>query len=77
MTSLIFWLFGNVLGQYCIPTKFHCSQKPNGRVNPGKLFCPPLVHNRVYPDPVQNRVNSMMVEIGANIRLIVRSLKVY
>ena len=35
-----FLLFWKVLGLYCIPTKFHCCQTPNGRVNLGGAFCP-------------------------------------
>ena len=41
MTSLIFLVVLKVLGLYCIPTKFHCSQRPNGRVNLGGAFLPP------------------------------------
>ena len=45
---------------YCIPTKFHCCQTPNGRVNlggGGGDFLPPLlVQYRDSPDPVQSRV---------------------
>ena len=60
MTSLIFLVVLKVLGLYCIPTKFHCSQRPNGRVKLGGGFIAPPVQNRVRPDPVQNRVKKIL-----------------
>ena len=41
MTSLIFWLFWKILDLYYIPTKFHCCQTLNGRVNTGAFLPPP------------------------------------
>ena len=74
MTSLCFWLFWKVLDLYCIPTKFHCCQTPNGRVNLGGLFCPPPpVQYRVRPDPVQNRVKK---ELKLNMYLFITLVKI-
>ena len=55
----IFWVVLKSSCLYCIPTKFHCSQTPNGRVNLG-AFLPPPPSNIGCRDPVQNRVNPIM-----------------
>ena len=55
MTSLNFLVVLKNLDLYYIPTKFHCCQTLNGRVNTGGFFAPPVQY-RVRPDPVQNRV---------------------
>ena len=57
----IFLVVLKVLGLYCIPIKFHCSQTPNGRVNlgGGGAFLPSVQYG-VRPDPVQNRVNPIL-----------------
>ena len=40
-----------------VPTKFHCCQPPNGRVNLGAFCPPPPPSNIGSPDPIENRVN--------------------
>ena len=61
MTSLIFLVALKsswpILYSYeGIPTKFHCCQTPNGRINLGGGFLLPVQY-RSSSDPFQNRVN--------------------